>query len=293
VYTFDGSSWIETKLIASDGASSDYFGYSVAVDGDTVVVGARYDDDNGVDSGSAYVYRFDGTDWIETKLLASDGATDDRFGISASVDGDTVVVGAYGDDDNGSNSGSAYVYTFDGSSWIETKLIASDGASSDRFGISASVDGDTVVVGSDYDDDNGSSSGSAYVYDLNESEFDCNSNGILDICDIEEDPSLDCDLDGLIDACSTADGTVEDCNENGIPDTCELEDPDNDHNNNGELDDCECVGDADGDELVNVIDLLIVIGYWGNDIPQGDLNQDGIVDVLDLLIVIGNWGPCE
>jgi len=86
---------------------------------------------------------------------------------------------------------------------------------------------------------------------------------------------------------------VEDCNENGIPDTCELKDPDNDQNNNGELDDCECVGDADGDEYVNVNDLLIVIGFWGNDIPQGDLNQDGIVDVSDLLIVVANWGPCE
>ncbi|MBL6998064.1 MAG: hypothetical protein ISR75_06480, partial [Phycisphaerales bacterium] len=245
------------------------------------------------DSGSAYVYRFDGSSWIETKLLASDGAYLDEFGGSVAVDGDTVVVGARLDDDNGSSSGSAYVYRFDGSMWVETKLLASDGASDDRFGYSVSVDGDTVVVGARYDDDNGSSSGSAYVYRLDEREYDCNSNGILDICDIEEDPSLDCDLDGLIDSCSIADGTVEDCNENGIPDTCELKDPANDQNNNGELDDCECVGDADGDELVNVVDLLIVVGYWGNNIPQGDLNQDGIVDVTDLLIVVGNWGPCE
>jgi len=151
----------------------------------------------------------------------------------------------------------------------------------------------TVIVGAEGDDDNGTYSGSAYVYDLNEAEFDCNSNGILDICDIEEEPSLDCDLDGLIDACSTADGDVEDCNENGIPDTCELKDPDNDQNNNGELDDCECVGDADGDEYVNVNDLLEVVGYWGTNAPQADLNSDGIVDVSDLLIVVGNWGPCE
>ncbi len=278
------------KLLASDGASDDQFGWSVAVDGDTVVVGAYRDDDNGNASGSAYVYRFDGTDWIETKLLASDGAGNDNFGSGVAVDGDTVVVGSPGDDDY---SGSAYVYRFDGTDWIETKLIASDWANSDRFGISVAVDGDTVVVGAYGDDDNGSYSGSAYVYDLNEAEFDCNKNGILDICDIEEEPSLDCDLDGLIDACSTADGDVEDCNENGIPDTCELKDPDNDQNNNGELDDCECVGDADGDEYVNVNDLLEVVGYWGTNAPQADLNSDGIVDVTDLLIVVGNWGPCE
>nr|MBC8203656.1 FG-GAP repeat protein [Planctomycetota bacterium] len=61
------------------------------------------------------------------KLLASDGASDDYFGLSVAVSGDTVVVGAYGDDDNGFYTGSAYVYRFDGSSWIETKLLASDG----------------------------------------------------------------------------------------------------------------------------------------------------------------------
>jgi hypothetical protein len=51
--------------------------------------------------------------------------------------------------------------------------------------------------------------------------------------------------------------------------------------------------DINGDGYVNVNDLLIIIGYWGNNTPQADLNFDGIVDVTDLLIVVGNWGPCE
>ena len=82
------------------------------------------------DSGSAYVYRFDGTKWVEeAKLLASDGAACDYFGVSVSVSGDVAVVGADGDDDNGHQSGSAYVYRFDGTNWVEeAKLLASDGA---------------------------------------------------------------------------------------------------------------------------------------------------------------------
>ena len=80
-------------------------------------------------SGSAYIYSLVKGIWQETKLLASDGASDDWFGFSVSIssDGSTAIVGAYGDDDNGSESGSACIYHFDGSSWIETKIVASDG----------------------------------------------------------------------------------------------------------------------------------------------------------------------
>ncbi len=80
------------------------------MDGDTVVVGARRDKDKGNNSGSAYVFTKPATGWTSTstaaKLTASDGASGDRFGSSVAVDADTVVVGAYGDDDNDSDSGS-------------------------------------------------------------------------------------------------------------------------------------------------------------------------------------------
>jgi hypothetical protein len=131
IYKFVNGIWQETKLLASDGASSDYFGYSVSIssDGTTAIVGARYDDDNGSSSGSAYIYSLVKGIWQETKLLASDGASDDWFGFSVCIssDGSTAIVGAYGDDDNGSESGSACIYRFDGSSWNETKIVASDG----------------------------------------------------------------------------------------------------------------------------------------------------------------------
>ena len=91
------------KLTASDGAAYDNFGISVAVDGDTVVVGAPGDDGAGADSGSVYVFVKPTGGWATStetaKLTASDGAALDYFGYSVAVDGDTVLVGAYQDDD--------------------------------------------------------------------------------------------------------------------------------------------------------------------------------------------------
>ena len=116
VFTRSGSSWTQqAKLTASDGASGDLFGYSVAVSGDgsTAVIGAHGDDDRGIDSGSAYVFTRSGSSWTQqAKLTASDGAASDLFGWSVAVSGDgsTAVIGAYYDDDRGSNSGSAYVF---------------------------------------------------------------------------------------------------------------------------------------------------------------------------------------
>ena len=159
------------KLIASDGAANDSFGGSVSVSGDTAVIGAWRDDDNGDASGSVYAFVRDGAGvWREQqKLYATDGAVDDFFGWSVSVSGDTAVIGAWGDDDNGSRAGSAYVFVRDGTGvWREQqKLNASDGAVNDLFGASVSVSGDTVVIGARLDDDNGFSSGSAYVFARN------------------------------------------------------------------------------------------------------------------------------
>ena len=161
------------KLTASDAAASDYFGFSVSISGDTALVGAHGDDDNGSDSGTTYVIRYNGSNWVEeAKLTASDGAASDSFGISVSISSDTVLVGAMADDDNGSNSGSAYVFRYNGSNWVEeAKLTASDGAASDFFGLSVSISSNIVLVGAYGDDDNGSVSGSAYVFRYNGSNW--------------------------------------------------------------------------------------------------------------------------
>ena len=164
-----GLTWSEVaKLKASDAAEADLFGASVAISGGTIVIGAYSVDGVGTSSGSAYVFQSDddGETWSDKslKLTAGDAATFDNFGAAVAVDGDTIVVGAHGDDDP-SNSGAAYVFQRDGKTWPQVaKLKASDAAEFDLFGGAVAVAGDTVVVGSPADDDAGSASGSTYVF---------------------------------------------------------------------------------------------------------------------------------
>jgi len=170
VYKWDGSTWGETKLAASDGSTNEYFGQVVAMSSDENIVftGVPGDSDLGSNSGSVYIYRWDGSDWNESKLTASDGAPDDRFGgrISISSDGNTLVAGSIYDDDNGVDSGSIYVFKWDGSNWSETKITASDGAADDwqSYNVSISPEADVIVAGAVHDDDSGEESGSIYFY---------------------------------------------------------------------------------------------------------------------------------
>ncbi|MGQ0700513.1 MAG: Calx-beta domain-containing protein [Panacagrimonas sp.] len=159
----------EAKLVAADSAKGDFFGYSVAVSGDTAVMGA-FQDEVGANffQGSAYVFVRSGMSWTQqAKLIAADGAALDRFGISVSVSGDTTVVGAYPDNFGGNgNQGSAYVFVRSGTSWTQqAKLVAADGAAGDEFGISVAMSGDTAVVGA-HQDEVGANflQGSAYVF---------------------------------------------------------------------------------------------------------------------------------
>ena len=164
------------KLTASDGMAHDAFGASVAISGDTVVVGAYQDDvGSNMNQGSAYVFVKPLGGWAGTmtetaKLLASDGAANDQFGASVAISADTVVVGADRDDVGpNANQGSAYVFVKPLGGWAGTmtetaKLTASDGAGGDYFGYSAAVFGDTVVVGAPLDDAPNTDQGSAYVF---------------------------------------------------------------------------------------------------------------------------------
>ena len=166
------SSYEGYKLTASDGRRHDEFGVSVATSDNKVVVGADKDDDKGTDSGSVYVYSWNGSFYEETnKLTAKAGAAGDNFGFSVAISDNNIAVGAYNADDNGIDSGSAYVYRWNGSSYDEYKLTASDGAAGDNFGYSVSISGDYVVVGAYNDDDEGENSGSVYVYGWSGSSY--------------------------------------------------------------------------------------------------------------------------
>lgn len=150
VFVRTGTVWTQqAKLIASDGASFDHLGSSVALTGNTALVGAPTDDiGTNTDQGSVYVFVRSGTTWTQqTKLITLDGAKDDQFG-TVSVSGDTALIGASGDDiGTNTDQGSAYVFVRSGTTWAQqAKLIASDGASFDWFG-SVSLSADTALIG--------------------------------------------------------------------------------------------------------------------------------------------------
>jgi hypothetical protein len=294
VFRRDGSNWVqETKLVAADGAAEDFFGCSVALAGDAAVIGAPYSGPRGLFSGSAYVFRADGSNWVqETRLVPADGAAYHFFGASVALEGDTALIGASNDGETGAGSnywydghGSAYVYRYDGSTWTsEAKLLASDRSPSDHFG-SVAMGNDLAVVGAPGVDGSGLESGAAYlfrrdgstwsqlarlvasdsqagdtlggstavsggmaligatrdgkgsVYVFNPAEHDCNGNGTPDVYDIAAGTSQDCNANDIPDECEPSD----DCNGNGIQDICDVAagGASTDCNGNGIPDECD------------------------------------------------------
>lgn len=162
------------KLLAADGAAGDRFGHAIAIDGDTVVVGARFKRIGGTLVGAAYVYQPDpdgSGPWLQVrKLLPTDGGGE--FGISVAIDGDTVLVGA----PSNAPGGAVFVFGRDvggADNWgLVKKITAADAASGDDFGAAVALAGDTALIGSPRDDDAGSSSGSAYVFERNQGGVD-------------------------------------------------------------------------------------------------------------------------
>ena len=167
VFSRSGNVWINaTKLTAADRQIQDNLGHSVAAISGMVMAGVPNDDDLGSSSGSVRVFTGAGASWTQTaKLTAFDGSSSDQFGTSVGLDATSTLVGSPGDDDLGSSSGSAYIFSRSGSTFsILSKLLANDGNSSDQFGASVSLDGEVALVGAPGDDDRGSSSGSAYLF---------------------------------------------------------------------------------------------------------------------------------
>ena len=172
IYELIGSSWYgKGKLTASDGILSDRFGVSVSISSNYAICGAPGHDLSSGSEGAVYIFEKPTSGWTtmtETqKVTASDAAGADNFGSSASVDGNFTIITSPGNDDSGSGSGSAYIFSRGSTSWTEiTKLTASDAASEDYFGWSSSISGNNAIVGA-YTDDNtaGTDAGSAYIFE--------------------------------------------------------------------------------------------------------------------------------
>ena len=202
------------KLTASDAQAHDELGYSVAISGDTVVVGAFGKDSGGTRAGAAYVFdRNEGgaDNWGEvTKLTASDAQAGDQFGASVTVSGDTAVVGANHEDAGASDAGAAYVFDRNeggAGTWGElSKLTASNAASSDWFGFSAGVSGGTAVLGAPQTEGQDDTLGTVYIFEIplpkdqatdtdgdtiaNSADLDDDNDGCTDKQEINGDPRL-------------------------------------------------------------------------------------------------------
>ena len=167
VFRRDGMTWTEeAKLTPSDPGANDDFGDAVSLYGDLAIVGAPLNDDDGAGSGSVYVFRYNGTTWSqEAKLTASNASERDRFGSAVSIDGNRILIGAWG---YAAESGTAYIFEFNGTSWQEVAILnASDARADDNFGSSVSLSGDTALIGAWSNDDAGSVTGSAYLFEFN------------------------------------------------------------------------------------------------------------------------------
>jgi hypothetical protein len=160
------------KITAADRADSDGFGYSVAIEGDTIIVGADGEDGAGTDRGAAYIFLKDegGTDnWGQvTKLTASDATDVSQFGFRVALDGDFALVGAPRADAGGTDRGSAYLFGRDfggAGAWGEVKRLAPNAPTDDSwFGNAVAIEGSLAVVGEAWNDGTGTNRGAAYVF---------------------------------------------------------------------------------------------------------------------------------
>jgi hypothetical protein len=174
VYELGSSGWTEVaKLVAQVPETGGEFGSSVALSGDTIVVGSWLDDVRGFDSGSAFVFELTAFGWTQiAELLPPELGPGDYYGSAVSVDGDRLVVAAQHDKGLAGRSGTAYVFERAGSAWLQTaKLIAPDGQQGDELGRAVSLSGDRVLLGAYKDGDLGLNAGSAYVFAYNGSSW--------------------------------------------------------------------------------------------------------------------------
>lgn len=163
------ASWSQNaKLTPSDGTNADYFGTSVAMYGNLVAVGSPESDPNGFTSaGSVYIYRYNGTTWAETKISPAIDSSFEygEFGRAVDLDGETLIVGAAGDDTQAANAGKVYVYGYDGTNWSKkAELVASDGQAGTSFGSDVAIKGNTIVASASTASNGSYTTGAVYVF---------------------------------------------------------------------------------------------------------------------------------
>ena len=302
-----------TKLYSPEPWASQEYGTELDVQGGRIAAGAPFDNKYGQGRGLVGIHEQDGAgNWTSTPIRPDAPQDYEYFGASVALEGDFLVVGAPGDDQNPQfDPPPGAIYIFERltlGEWVQRRRITLPTYTSGELGLASAVDNGRIVSGALYDDRYGEDAGLARVFDLLPGldcdedgtcdlsqifvpDFDCNFNGVIDTCEIDD--STDCDGNGVLDLCELE---GRDCDENGILDSCDIADSGGDSNCDGVLDTCQCVGDLNGSGVISFEDLLTLISASGTLCPDAcpeDLNCNGVVDYGDLLIILSRWGVCD
>lgn len=165
----DNLQWSQTAvLLPADAASKDAFGTSISIHQQRIVVGAEGRGDFANKAGAVFVYEKSGSSWGMTHLIGADGlGVNDRFGSAVELNGDRLAIGAWGDDDGKDNSGAIYLFEFSGVQWEQSeKLKIDDIGRGDRLGTALALDGDQLLAGVPFADEQGANSGAAYLFEF-------------------------------------------------------------------------------------------------------------------------------
>jgi hypothetical protein len=209
VFQYNGTDWVEQAILTGSAVDfGDRFGQDVAIDGDTVLVGAYNGDGPALNAGEAYVFTIVGTTWQEqAHLIASDGDNGDRFGWAVGIDGDRAAIGAWG---VGDMAGAAYLFERVGTSWFErAKVAEAVPAPGDWLGYDVAISGTTLAAGALFDAQAGTGAGAAFTFDVQCTDCpDVDGDGVVDVVDLVElvldwGPCPGCrsdlNLDGVVD----------------------------------------------------------------------------------------------
>jgi hypothetical protein len=177
VFKKEGANWVEEqKLLPSDGEFGGQFGWSVAVQGNDILVGEDEDSERGIDAGAVYYYHYnpDSAQWYEKKkITSSDEVLGDYFGSSISISGEYAIIGARGVDGATGNDGAAYIFHRNDTSWSEVAKITPQGIMGEAyFGTSVCMEGDFAIIGSYGDDELGKDAGAAYIFKRNGNDWE-------------------------------------------------------------------------------------------------------------------------
>jgi len=283
-YIFERSingSWSEAaKFQGLDTEELDSFGWAVDIDGDTALVGAYLNDEIAPGAGAAYFFRrdlFGGWTQLQ-KVTASDAQAVDNFGVDVAIDGSLAVIGAYLDDDNGNESGSAYVFRFSGGQWLEeAKLLAPDGQPNDEFGRNVSINGQRIVIGAELNSAGGLNSGAAYVYQFLNNQWTftnkLSAKAPEELAEFGHAVAIDGD-DVIVGAWREDEGPVIDAGAVYLFDTSLI----------------GCQGDLNFDGAVDTADLGLLLSAFGSVNIIADINNDGVVDTADLGLLLAAFG---